>query len=59
MFLTETDQSVLLASQAIPPGNVVEAISSTDAHSGVVSVQDGSYAIPLLDELIPLFKVVG
>ncbi|MGH8072061.1 MAG: ArnT family glycosyltransferase [Candidatus Entotheonellia bacterium] len=51
--------SLLLASQAIPLGHVVEAMFSTDVYSRMVQAQGESYALPLLDELIPLFQGGG
>jgi 4-amino-4-deoxy-L-arabinose transferase-like glycosyltransferase len=51
--------SLLLASRAIPLGNAVEAMFSTDVYSRMGQAQGGSYAIPLRDELIPLFQGGG
>jgi hypothetical protein len=51
--------SLLLATRAIPLGSVVETMFSTDVYSRMGQAQGGSYAIPLLDELIPLFQSGG
>jgi hypothetical protein len=51
--------SLLLTSRAIPLGSAVEAMFSTDVYSRMGQAQGGSYAIPLMDELIPLFQGGG
>jgi 4-amino-4-deoxy-L-arabinose transferase-like glycosyltransferase len=51
--------ALLLASQAMPLGNVVEAMFSTDVYSRMVQARGESYALPLLDELIPWFQNGG
>ena len=51
--------SLLLATRAIPLGSVVETMFSTDVYSRMGEAQGGSYAIPLQDELIPLFQGGG
>jgi Dolichyl-phosphate-mannose-protein mannosyltransferase len=51
--------ALLLATQAIPLGNVVEAMFSTDVYSRMVQAQGESYIMPLIDELIPLFQAAG
>ena len=51
--------SLLLATQAIPLGSAVETMFSTDVYSRMGEAQGGSYAIPLRDELIPLFQGGG
>jgi hypothetical protein len=51
--------SLLLATRAIPLGNVVEAMFSTDVYSRMVQAQGESYALPLIDELIPWFQAGG
>jgi 4-amino-4-deoxy-L-arabinose transferase-like glycosyltransferase len=51
--------ALLLASQVIPLGHVVEAMFSTDVYARMVQAQGQSYALPLLNELIPLFRGGG
>jgi hypothetical protein len=51
--------SLLLAVRAIPLGSAVDTMFSTDVYSRMGEAQGGSYAIPLLDELIPLFQSGG
>ena len=51
--------SLLLAVRAIPLSSAVETMFSTDVYSRIGKAQGGSYAIPLLDELIPLFQRGG
>jgi hypothetical protein len=51
--------SLLLATRAMPLDNVVEAMFSTDVYSRMVQAQGEAYAVPLLDELIPLFQAGG
>lgn len=54
-----TVPSFLLAIRAVPLDNFVEAMFSTDVYSRMVQAQGESYALPLLDELIPLFQSGG
>jgi 4-amino-4-deoxy-L-arabinose transferase-like glycosyltransferase len=51
--------SLLLATRAIPLGSAVETMFSTDVYSRMGEVQGDSYAIALLDELMPLFQSGG
>jgi hypothetical protein len=51
--------SVLLASQAIPLDHVVGPMFSTDVYARMLQAQGESYAIPLLDELMPLVRGSG
>jgi 4-amino-4-deoxy-L-arabinose transferase-like glycosyltransferase len=51
--------SLLLALRVIPLGDAVETMFSTDVYARMVQVQGGSYAFPLLDELMPLFQGGG
>jgi 4-amino-4-deoxy-L-arabinose transferase-like glycosyltransferase len=51
--------SLLLATGTIPLDRVIEAMLSTDVYSRMVQAQGQSYALPLLDELTPLFQGVG
>ena len=51
--------SLLLATRAIPLDSAVETMFSTDVYSRMGEAQGGSYAIQLLDELIPLFQSGG
>jgi Dolichyl-phosphate-mannose-protein mannosyltransferase len=51
--------SLLLATQAVPLDNFVEAMFSTDVYSRMVQAQGQSYAMPLVDELLPLFQGGG
>jgi 4-amino-4-deoxy-L-arabinose transferase-like glycosyltransferase len=51
--------ALLLATGAIPLHQVVEAMFSTDVYSRMVQAQGEAYAVPLLDELIPLFQGGG
>jgi len=51
--------ALLLATRAIPVDHVVEAMFSTDVYSRMVQAQGESYAVPMLDALIPLFQGGG
>ncbi len=51
--------ALLLATRAIPMGNVVESMFSTDVYSRMVQAQGESYTLPLVDALIPLFQLGG
>jgi 4-amino-4-deoxy-L-arabinose transferase-like glycosyltransferase len=51
--------ALLLATRAIPLGNVVEAMFSTDVYSRMVQAQGESYTTLLVDKLIPLFQAGG
>jgi 4-amino-4-deoxy-L-arabinose transferase-like glycosyltransferase len=51
--------SLLLATRAVPLDNFVEAMFSTDVYSRMVQAQGQSYAMPLVDELVPLFQGAG
>jgi 4-amino-4-deoxy-L-arabinose transferase-like glycosyltransferase len=54
-----TIPAFLLATRVVPLDHVVEAMFSTDVYSRMVQAQGESYALPLLDELIPLFQSGG
>ena len=51
--------ALLLAIRAIPLDSAVETMFSTDVYSRMGEAQGGSYTIPLLEELIPLFQSGG
>jgi 4-amino-4-deoxy-L-arabinose transferase-like glycosyltransferase len=51
--------SLLMATRAVPLDNFVEAMFSTDVYSRMVQAQGQSYAMPLVDELVPLFQGGG
>jgi Dolichyl-phosphate-mannose-protein mannosyltransferase len=51
--------SLALAIQAIPLRSAVETMFSTDVYARMGEAQGGSYAIPLLDGLSPLFQSGG
>lgn len=54
-----TPPSLLLATRAVPLDSFVEAMFSTDVYSRMVQAQGQSYAMPLVDELVPLFQGSG
>jgi 4-amino-4-deoxy-L-arabinose transferase-like glycosyltransferase len=51
--------SLLIATRAVPLDDFVEAMFSTDVYSRMVQAQGQSYAMPLVDELMPLFQGSG
>jgi 4-amino-4-deoxy-L-arabinose transferase-like glycosyltransferase len=51
--------ALLMAVRAVPLDGVVEAMFSTDVYSRMVQAEGHSYALPLVDELIPLFQLGG
>ena len=51
--------SLLLAIRAIPLDSAVQTMFSTDVYSRMGEAQGGSYALPLLEELMPLFQSGG
>ena len=51
--------SLLLALRAIPLGDAVETMFSTDVYARMVQVQGEPYAFPLRDELMPWFQGGG
>jgi 4-amino-4-deoxy-L-arabinose transferase-like glycosyltransferase len=51
--------SFVLATRAVALDSFVEAMFSTDVYSRMVQAQGQSYAMPLVDELVPLFQGGG
>jgi 4-amino-4-deoxy-L-arabinose transferase-like glycosyltransferase len=51
--------SFLLATRAVPLDDFAEAMFSTDVYSRMIQAQGQSYAMPLVDELVPLFQGSG
>jgi hypothetical protein len=54
-----TVPATLLATGALPLGDVVETMFSTDVYSRMVQAEGQSYAMPLLADLVPLFRAGG